>query len=41
MSVAVLGTNEFDAVDRDTQQVYLTAVTRLALARIPDSHGCE
>lgn len=45
MSVAVLGTNEFDAVDRDTQQVYLTAVTRLGLARIPirtgASSGCD
>lgn len=45
MSVAVLGTNEFEAADRDTQQVYLTAVTRLALARIPirtgASSGCD
>ena len=45
MSVAVLGTNEFEAADRDTQQVYLTAVTRLALARIPirtgASTGCD
>jgi hypothetical protein len=45
MSVAVLGTNEFEAADRDTQQVYLTAVTRLALARIAirtgASTGCD
>src|SRR5918992_2910436 len=45
MSVAVLGTNEFEAADRDTQQVYLSAVTRLALARIPirtgASSGCD
>lgn len=45
MSVAVLGTNQFEAADRDTQQVYLSAVTRLALARIPirtgASTGCD
>jgi hypothetical protein len=45
MSVAVLGTNDFEAADRDTQQVYLSAVTRLALARIPirtgASTGCD
>ena len=41
----MLGTNEFEAADRDTQQVYLSAVTRLALARIPirtgGSSGCD
>jgi hypothetical protein len=45
MSVAVLGTNDFEAADRETQQVYLGAVTRLALARIPirtgASSGCD
>jgi len=45
VSVAVLGTNEFEAVERDIQQVYLSAVTRLALARIPirtgASTGCD
>ena len=45
MTVAVLGTNEFDAADRDTQQVYLSAVTRLALARVAirtgASTGCD
>ena len=45
MSVAVLGTNEFEAADRDTQQIYLSAVTRLALTRIPirtgASTGCD
>jgi hypothetical protein len=45
VSVAVLGTNDFEAADRDTQQVYLSAVTRLALARIPirtgASTGCD
>jgi hypothetical protein len=45
MSVGVLGTNQFEAADRDTQQVYLSAVTRLALARIPirtgASSGCD
>jgi hypothetical protein len=45
VSVAVLGTNEFEAADRDTQQIYLSAVTRLALARIPirtgASTGCD
>ena len=41
----MLGTNDFDAADRDTQQIYLNAVTRLALARIPirtgASTGCD
>lgn len=41
----MLGTNEFEAADRDTQQVYVSAVTRLALARIPirtgGSTGCD
>ena len=45
MTVAVLGTNEFEAADLETQQVYLDAVTRLALARIPirtgASTGCD
>lgn len=45
MSVAVLGTNEFEAADRDIRQVYLSAVTRLALARVPirtgASSGCD
>ena len=45
MSVAVLGTNQFEAADRDTQHVYLSAVMRLALARIPirtgASSGCD
>jgi hypothetical protein len=45
MSVAVLGTNEFDAADRDTQQVYRSAITRLALARVTirtgASSGCD
>lgn len=45
MSVAVLGTNQFEAADRDTQHVFRSAVTRLALARIPirtgASSGCD
>jgi hypothetical protein len=45
LSVAVLGTNEFEAADREAQQIYLSAVTRLALARIPirtgASTGCD
>jgi hypothetical protein len=45
VSVAVLGTNDFETADRDTQHVYLSAVTRLALARIPirtgASTGCD
>src|SRR5687768_7041692 len=41
MSVGVLGTNQFEAADRDTQQVYLSAVTRLAVARIPLRSGAS
>jgi hypothetical protein len=45
VSVAVLGTNDFQAADRHVQQVYLNAVIRLALARIPirtgASTGCD
>jgi hypothetical protein len=45
MTIAVLGTYEFDAHSRDVQQMFMAAITRIALARITirtgASRGCD